>query len=306
MIKTPMRPEYKTLSKGDNLSESYTLKGYGGVCLGSISENVKKTQQIRILTSDEMRQTVHNTREGVVKSKRIFILVNISSGFQKPVDFYSNLAKIKEYFNASPQERVSIKKSCAKHIQTTEDVLTVLYLGNSPDFKDAYDGAVALLAECKQLVLSQSIQVFRQKLIHKYLVFTEEYKLEILIKSVSCASLISSARKLELITSLFVRNLGRLTKLTLIDALIILEDEVNKKLIEVYLEHFTSDKESDEYVRVAAQKAISENKNNQQEKTLYDKFEESGLIGFCSVEEDLSTTYKQVLSDTLNAKYDHC
>ncbi|CCQ61420.1 hypothetical protein CWATWH0401_3645 [Crocosphaera watsonii WH 0401] len=31
---------------------------------------------------------------------------------------------------------------------------------------------------------------------------------------------------------------------------------------------------------------------------------ESGLIGCCSVEEDLSTTYKQVLSDSLESKYD--
>ena len=40
-------------------------------------------------------------------------------------------------------------------------------------------------------------------------------------------------------------------------------------------------------------------------KTLYEKFEESGLIGCCSVEEDLSTNYKKVLADTLASKYDH-
>ncbi|NDJ16909.1 DUF2281 domain-containing protein [Myxacorys almedinensis A] len=41
------------------------------------------------------------------------------------------------------------------------------------------------------------------------------------------------------------------------------------------------------------------------EKSYYQKFKESGLIGFVSVEEDLSTTYKQVLSERLNTKYDH-
>jgi hypothetical protein len=33
--------------------------------------------------------------------------------------------------------------------------------------------------------------------------------------------------------------------------------------------------------------------------------EQSGFIGCCSVESDLSTTYKSVLSNQLNQKYDH-
>ncbi|MBF2058629.1 MAG: DUF2281 domain-containing protein [Cyanobacterium sp. T60_A2020_053] len=45
-----------------------------------------------------------------------------------------------------------------------------------------------------------------------------------------------------------------------------------------------------------------EKQETKSEETLYDKFEASGLIGFCSVEEDLSTTYKQVLADTLESK----
>jgi hypothetical protein len=49
----------------------------------------------------------------------------------------------------------------------------------------------------------------------------------------------------------------------------------------------------------------TELENDSQEKNLYEKFEEIGLIGCCSVEEDLSTTYKEVLSNTLSSKYDH-
>lgn len=45
------------------------------------------------------------------------------------------------------------------------------------------------------------------------------------------------------------------------------------------------------------------NEQNKQEPTLYDKFMDSGLIGACSTDEDLSTTYKQVLSDSLESKY---
>jgi hypothetical protein len=41
------------------------------------------------------------------------------------------------------------------------------------------------------------------------------------------------------------------------------------------------------------------------DKSVYRKFQESGFIGCASVEEDLSTTYLQVLSEQLNTKYDH-
>ncbi|MBW4641680.1 MAG: DUF2281 domain-containing protein [Goleter apudmare HA4340-LM2] len=49
----------------------------------------------------------------------------------------------------------------------------------------------------------------------------------------------------------------------------------------------------------------TEAENHSQEKSLYDKFDEIGLIGCCSIEENLSTTYKEVLSKTLQNKYDH-
>jgi hypothetical protein len=45
--------------------------------------------------------------------------------------------------------------------------------------------------------------------------------------------------------------------------------------------------------------------NQPQEKSLYEKFDEIGLVGCVSIEENLSTTYKQVLNAGLNTKYDH-
>ncbi|MEM9484529.1 MAG: DUF2281 domain-containing protein [Cyanobacteria bacterium P01_F01_bin.116] len=41
------------------------------------------------------------------------------------------------------------------------------------------------------------------------------------------------------------------------------------------------------------------------ESSVYEKFKSSGLIGCVSVEEDLSTTYKQVLAKGWSEKYDH-
>lgn len=40
-------------------------------------------------------------------------------------------------------------------------------------------------------------------------------------------------------------------------------------------------------------------------KSPYETFKESGFIGCVSDEEHLSITYKQVLADVWNAKYDH-
>jgi predicted metal-dependent hydrolase len=44
---------------------------------------------------------------------------------------------------------------------------------------------------------------------------------------------------------------------------------------------------------------------HQHKKTSFEILEESGFIGCCSVESDLSTNYKQVLAIELEAKYDH-
>ena len=41
------------------------------------------------------------------------------------------------------------------------------------------------------------------------------------------------------------------------------------------------------------------------EQSPYEKFKASGFIGCVSVEEDLSTTYKQVLAEEWNQKHDH-
>ncbi|BDI19531.1 hypothetical protein ANSO36C_53330 [Nostoc cf. commune SO-36] len=49
----------------------------------------------------------------------------------------------------------------------------------------------------------------------------------------------------------------------------------------------------------------AESEHHSQEKSLYEKFDEIGLIGCCSVEENLSTIHKEVLSNTLDKKYDH-
>jgi hypothetical protein len=40
--------------------------------------------------------------------------------------------------------------------------------------------------------------------------------------------------------------------------------------------------------------------------TNFEQFEQSGFIGCCDVETDLSVNYKSVLAGSLESKYDHC
>jgi len=44
---------------------------------------------------------------------------------------------------------------------------------------------------------------------------------------------------------------------------------------------------------------------NLTEKSIYEKFQDSGLIGCVAIDENLSTTYKQVLAEEWGKKYDH-
>ncbi|MEA5468094.1 hypothetical protein [Spirulina sp. 06S082] len=46
-------------------------------------------------------------------------------------------------------------------------------------------------------------------------------------------------------------------------------------------------------------------KQESSEKSTYEQLEEAGLIGYCAIEENLSTTYKDVLAQTLAKKYDN-
>ena len=46
-------------------------------------------------------------------------------------------------------------------------------------------------------------------------------------------------------------------------------------------------------------------KSSKSEMSLYQQFQDSGFIGSVSLEDDLSTTYKQVLSEQWGKKYDH-
>ncbi|MCC5617533.1 DUF2281 domain-containing protein [Nostoc sp. CHAB 5836] len=80
------------------------------------------------------------------------------------------------------------------------------------------------------------------------------------------------------------------------------------KLEEIYRDIYTLPEETQRLLLDFIQllkKRYPQSEYHSQEKSLYDKFDQIGFIGYCSVDENLSTTYKKVLSNTLDNKYDH-
>lgn len=67
----------------------------------------------------------------------------------------------------------------------------------------------------------------------------------------------------------------------------------------------TSSASSTEESPVPSTEGIREETKKAAEISVYERFEASGLIRCISEEEDLSTTYKQVLAKEWSEKYDH-
>lgn len=78
------------------------------------------------------------------------------------------------------------------------------------------------------------------------------------------------------------------------------DDETAKKLAQIQQQ---GDRDLAEVLSAAID--VYYQKLKREKKTPYELLEESGFIGCCSVESDLSTNYKSVLESELQKKYDH-
>lgn len=168
-----------------------------------------------------------------------------------------NLFFIEQYFAHSPEERVKNSRFSARHVKTLDDILFVLKCATSRDMREGFDGGVAILAECSEEILIKTIHRLRRLLIHS----PEKAKIyenywEILILAIACAKRLSEMRKFNLFLSLFVNNLGRAVKTSLIDGLRLLN--YDPELIKICLERFLYPRERDDYIRAYAQEAIDD------------------------------------------------
>ena len=138
---------------------------------------------------------------------------------------------IREYFLSSSAQRAKSRATVAQHIGGIKAVFSILSWGASGKARDGFDGAVNLLAETKNSeLLSSACQAAETLYPQMYAnartrVFAERF-LEILIKAIACAYQINANQRLSLLSQLLTLVNNRITKASLIDALVIISDEV--------------------------------------------------------------------------------
>ncbi|MFM7408692.1 MAG: hypothetical protein ACKO3K_19060 [Cuspidothrix sp.] len=186
---------------------------------------------------------------------------------------------IKDYFQEHPNKRKALAQNVAKHITSVNLVLEVLDWGTSRKIREGFDATVMLLAECGNVIISSLSSLARRGLGCEVLVtdlmiicsnhvratspdnkdlLVLEEKWEILIKSIACSSKISPQKRFDAIIKLIPNSNRRLIKTGIIDALLIMEDEIDIQSIKSQLEYFLSDSEHDEYVKEYAKEAMED------------------------------------------------
>ena len=165
-----------------------------------------------------------------------------------------------EYLNANPNDRVNLRAITAKKIQSFTDILKVLALANSLKVRERFDISIALLAECKGSILVMAIQKILY-LFHEHPKKArkdEDNWVIVILALVCCQNHIGTNQKLKALASLFAvqSKLTREVKAAIIDALSLLEGDVNSQLLVRQLNHFTNQNELDQYVSNYAQEVI--------------------------------------------------
>jgi hypothetical protein len=164
---------------------------------------------------------------------------------------------IRDYFQSHPNKRKALAKNVAKQITSVNLVLEVLDWGTSRKIREGFDATVMLLAECEDVIISTLNHLPKPSPDNKNLLVLEE-KWEILITSIACSSNIPVQKRFNTIVKLIPDSNRRSVKTAIIDALLIMEDEVDVESIKSQLEYFLSDSEHDQYVKECAKEAIED------------------------------------------------
>jgi len=167
---------------------------------------------------------------------------------------------IREYFLAKPDDRSRLQKHIAKHINSVGAILEILEWSTKSRVQEAYDAAIDLIAECSDV--NAILKIVNQKLINHATDSSNmpsiEEKWEVLIKGIACNQNIFANQKFHTITQLIPVSKRRLVKTAIIDALLIMHDEVDTNSITEQLAIFASSKESDKYIQEYAKEAMEE------------------------------------------------
>ena len=174
---------------------------------------------------------------------------------------------IHRYFlSSSPEQRVHLRKAIAGIINRYNSILKILDFSKQGNIKDAYDAGVDLLAEFNTLELHNQAFQYLEAISHlveqsssqKTRRLLEDFW-EILTKGVSCAYKVSAEERFELIVKISMVSQRRLVKTAVIDALVTIAAEMEDvQPIKSFLGRYTSEYESDTYVRDYAQQALED------------------------------------------------
>jgi hypothetical protein len=186
----------------------------------------------------------------------------IKKDTRKPQSIFSNPGflssiLIKDYFQSHPNNRKALAQKVAKQITSVKLVLEVLDWGTSRKIREGFDATVMLLAECGNAIISTLNHLPKPCPDNQDFLLLEK-KWEILITSVACNSNISAQKRFNTIVKLIPDSNRRSVKTAIIDALLIMEDEVDVESIKGQLEYFLSDSEHDEYVKKYAKEAMED------------------------------------------------
>lgn len=168
---------------------------------------------------------------------------------------------IREYFLSSSAKRAKSRQTIIERINLFPmSILAVLRWGASGKTHDKYDGAINLLAETNSISLLESLSVTARRLIPmlenpSYRDFAETC-LEILIKAIACAYKVDPIQRYRLIFDVIPPTNRRTIKASVIDALLIIADEIDINTIKNALERYTFDK--DQYICDYAKEALQE------------------------------------------------
>ncbi|MDX2231105.1 MAG: hypothetical protein NW220_15825 [Leptolyngbyaceae cyanobacterium bins.349] len=174
---------------------------------------------------------------------------------------------IHRYFlSSSPKQRMHLRKAIASVINRYNSILKILDFSRQGDIKDAYDAGVDLLAEFDTLELHNQAFQYLEAISHlvgqsssqKTRRQLEDFW-EILTKGISCAYNVSAKERFELIGKISGVSKRRLVKTAVIDALVTIADDMEDvQPIKNFLGRYTSEYESDSYVRDYAQEALED------------------------------------------------
>jgi len=172
---------------------------------------------------------------------------------------------IREYFLSSPPKRVRLRKLIFQNVKSWQSILAILSWSRRKEVSDAYDGASDLLAECVDIsFLKNAVQYLEAAslLISSPMSGSKLSSLddfwEVLIKGIAYAYQIPVKDRFQVISKLFSISNTRIFKTAIIDALIILADELDIELIKSSLGQFSSPHEQDLYISNYAEEALQE------------------------------------------------